>query len=62
MQVRTCTIGEAKIGLVWTAGSPMAAIRGGTWSSGTDGGVFAVNLNHSPSDWNPSYGARCCWQ
>jgi len=46
----------------WINGSPAAALRGGGWYTGTDAGVFAVNLNEGPSSWHTDHGARCCRQ
>ena len=46
----------------WVNGSPAAALRGGYWNNGTGAGVFALSLNHGPSPWSTSHGARCCRQ
>jgi formylglycine-generating enzyme required for sulfatase activity len=43
----------------WINNTPAAAVRGGHWSNGTDAGVFALNLYHSPSDSAWSFGFRC---
>ncbi|NOZ86848.1 MAG: formylglycine-generating enzyme family protein [Deltaproteobacteria bacterium] len=40
---------------------PAAMLRGGFYSSGTGGGVFSVDMSHSPADWKQAFiGARCC--
>ena len=35
-----------------------AAIRGGNWNNGTQAGVFALNVNNSPSNVNNYIGLR----
>ena len=39
--------------------SRFAAIRGGNWNDGTRAGVFSLNLNNGPSNWNSNVGFRC---
>jgi hypothetical protein len=36
-----------------------AAFRGGNWNDGTRAGVFSLNLDNAPSNWNPNVGFRC---
>jgi len=36
-----------------------AAIRGGNWNDGARAGVFSLNLNNAPSNWNTNIGLRC---
>ena len=35
------------------------ALRGGNWTNGTNAGVFALNLNNAPSNYNVNIGFRC---
>ena len=35
-------------------------LRGGNWDNGSRAGVFALNLNNGPANWNNNVGARCC--
>ncbi len=41
------------------SGMPSAAVRGGDWNTGTQAGVFSLDLNLGPSNRNPSVGFRC---
>ena len=50
--------GSLACGSLWSL--PAAALRGGNWDNGTDAGLFAVNLNNGPSNWNTNNGFRCC--
>jgi formylglycine-generating enzyme required for sulfatase activity len=43
----------------WTAGLPAGALRGGNWGGGATAGLFALNLNKAPSNWNDNIGLRC---
>lgn len=36
-----------------------ALIRGGNWDNGANAGVFALNANNGPSNWNNNIGFRC---
>ena len=36
-------------------------LRGGSWSDGANGGVFAANLNNAPSNVNTNIGFRCAY-
>ncbi|MBI5517550.1 MAG: SUMF1/EgtB/PvdO family nonheme iron enzyme [Deltaproteobacteria bacterium] len=40
-------------------GMPAAAVRGGAWDNGTRAGVFALYLDHGPSNWSEAIGFRC---
>ena len=40
-------------------GLPAAALRGGDSTTGVRSGVFALDLNESPSVWLPNFGFRC---
>jgi formylglycine-generating enzyme required for sulfatase activity len=44
----------------WGHRRPAAALRGGSWADGTDGGAFALSLNKAPSASGTAMGARCC--
>jgi formylglycine-generating enzyme required for sulfatase activity len=52
--------GLSNRGDAWTNGLPVAALRGGSWDTGTNAGAFAVSLSSGPSDWDTSIGFRCC--
>jgi formylglycine-generating enzyme required for sulfatase activity len=41
---------------------PAAAFRGGSWSDGTQAGVFALDLSNGPSYWSSDRGFRCLLQ
>jgi len=41
-------------------GFARAALRGGNWNNGTNAGVFALNLNNTPSNLNSNIGFRAC--
>jgi formylglycine-generating enzyme required for sulfatase activity len=40
-------------------GLPAAALRGGSWTNGTQAGAFALNVGNAPSNSNNSIGFRC---
>ena len=47
----------------WTyngAGVARAAVRGGSWSYGADGGCFTLGLRFAPSSTGTGLGFRCC--
>jgi len=43
----------------WTAGLPFAALRGGPWGDGSQGGAFEFALHVGPSHWHQAHGLRC---
>jgi len=51
------TLGGGKI--YYGSADPRAFLRGGDWNNGANAGVFALNLNYSPSDSNTDIGFRC---
>ena len=46
----------------FTDGLPAAVQRGGSWLTGTGGGVFSWSVRSAPSMSYRTYGARCCTQ
>jgi formylglycine-generating enzyme required for sulfatase activity len=44
---------------VWQANRPVVGVRGGSYTSTTLAGVFALALDHAPSGWEPNIGFRC---
>jgi formylglycine-generating enzyme required for sulfatase activity len=51
--------GQAAADGAWRAATPSAGVRGGSWGSGTQAGLFALNLNNAPSSWSTADGFRC---
>ena len=43
----------------WHAKHPAAALRGGSWFTGTQAGIFALDLVGAPSRWHGAHGFRC---
>jgi formylglycine-generating enzyme required for sulfatase activity len=43
----------------WLNNAPAAAVRGGVWHNGVDGGVFALILYNAPSNSHWAFGFRC---
>jgi hypothetical protein len=46
----------------WHGGPWGAALRGGAWSIGSDGGVFALRLSYAPSLFSTLFGFRCSYR
>lgn len=47
---------------IWYGGSGGAALRGGSWSSGSFAGAFALDLYNAPTNSNTRIGFRCSYR
>ena len=61
--VRVVGSSQCEVGILnsdFSAGSPgvVAFNRGGTWNNGPNSGLFTLNLENTPSDFNPNIGFR----
>ena len=52
--------GRASDGSAMADGVPGAAVRGGHWIEGEEGGTFSLRLNNGPANAAGSVGFRCC--
>jgi formylglycine-generating enzyme required for sulfatase activity len=43
----------------WVSRLPAALLRGDSWGSGTEAGVFAIHAHSAPSNWYDGIGFRC---